>query len=121
MDRRHRLTRNRDFQEVRRRGRSWSHPSLVLLVRSNSLDHSRFGFLVGRRIGKAVQRNRIRRWLREAVRARLGEVAPGCDVVFIARVRAADADFPGITEAVDCLLRRAGLTTPSAQAPDVAE
>jgi len=121
MERRHRLTHSRRFQQVRRRGQSWSHPLLVILALGNNLPYSRFGFLVGKRIGKAVVRNRVKRRMREAVRSRLAYVSPGWDVVLIARTPIVQADSSSIKEALDSLLHRAGLFTESPNTPDVAK
>ena len=97
------------FQKVRREGRSWSDALLVLCVLPNELACSRFGFSVSRKIGKAVQRNRVKRLIREAVRLRLKEIAKGWDVVFIARPPIQEADFHQVSRAVEDLLRRARL------------
>ncbi len=64
---------------------------------------------MSRRIGKAVRRNRVKRLLREATRLRLARIAPGWDVVVIARGRAAEADFWQIGAALDQVLASAGL------------
>ena len=100
---------NARFQEIRRRGRSFSEHRLVLCVLPNDLPYSRFGFSVSRRIGKAVVRNRIKRRIREAVRLRMGQIRAGWDVVFIARNPIRDADFHEIDAACARLLRRASL------------
>jgi ribonuclease P protein component len=111
--RKYRLRANADFQRIRREGRSFVLPLLVMATLPNDLDHSRFGFAVGRRIGKAVVRNRIKRWMRESVRLRVqrGKLAAGWDVVFIARQPMADASFHQVDEAIGLLLRRAGLAS----------
>jgi hypothetical protein len=54
-----------------------------------------------------VVRNRVKRRVREAVRVRHAELAPGYDLVFIARAPAADADWPALRAATEDLLRRA--------------
>lgn len=97
------------FEQVRRHGTCWTHRLLVLCILPNELAISRFGFSVSRRVGKAVVRNRARRRLREIVRVRLVEVAPGWDVVLIARPPIAQAEFRHIESAVERLLRQAGL------------
>ncbi|HSR34044.1 MAG TPA: ribonuclease P protein component [Anaerolineae bacterium] len=111
MLRKYRLRANADFQRLRREGQTQVHPLLVLSVLPNDLEHSRFGFAVGRRIGKAVTRNRIKRWMRELVRVRLQkhEIAAGWDVVFIARRSIREASFHQVDEAIGLVLRRAGL------------
>ena len=113
MRRKYRLRANADFQRVRREGDTRVHPLLVISTLRNRLDHSRFGFVVGRRIGNAVERNRIKRRMREAVRARVqrNEIAAGWDVVLIARHSLRDASFHQVDEAIGLLLRRAGLVS----------
>ena len=109
MRRKNRLRANADFERLRREGRTWAHPLLVLSIQPNGLEYSRFGFAVGRRIGKAVERNRIKRRMRESVRIRLKrhEVATGWDVVLIARFPIRDASFHQVDEAIGLVLRRA--------------
>jgi ribonuclease P protein component len=118
MNRRHRLSRSEEFQRVRRQGRSWSHALLVLLAVRNDLSCTRFGFLVSKRIGKAVVRNRVRRLLREAARARLGRIAVGWDIVLIARAPITQADLWRIGEVLDSLLHKAALSAKSPVAPE---
>jgi len=108
-----RLRASASFQAVRRDGRALLHPLLVLSWLPNGLEYSRFGFSVGRRIGKAVKRNQVKRWMRESVRLRIknAEIAPGWDVVLVARYPLRHAAFAEVDQAIGLLLRRAGLTS----------
>jgi ribonuclease P protein component len=95
VQRRHRLSRSRDFDAVYRQGRSTSTRFLVLywFEREDDPGDSRLGLAVPKAAGNAVARNRIKRQLRELWRARLDRVPAGRDYVLIAK--------PGLPEAVD--------------------
>lgn len=109
MKKRFRLRKNSDFQRVRRKGRSWAHPLLVLCALRNDLGYSRFGFSASKKVGGAVVRNRARRLMREATRLRQTVIADGWDVVIIARRPIRGTDFYQVDRAVEQLLRRAHL------------
>ena len=108
MQRRHRLTENAEFQRVRQRGRSYSHPLLVLYALRGEAGPSRAGISVGKRVGKAVTRNRVKRLAREALRALWPRIQPGWDFVLSGRTSAAGATYWQIREAVEQTLGRAG-------------
>lgn len=94
---------------MRREGRSWAHPLLVLCALPNDLEYSRFGFSVSHWVGKAVVRNRAKRLMREATRLRQGNIKEGWDLVFIARSPIREANFKQVDQAIEQLLRQAGL------------
>jgi ribonuclease P protein component len=106
MKRHQRLAQSSRFRLVYQDGQSWLHRLLVLRALQNGLPHSRFGFVVGKRIGKAVVRNRVKRLMREAMRARAAEVPRGLDVVLIARAPIATASFQEVGGALASLLPR---------------
>lgn len=80
---------------------------LVVKALANQLDFSRFGFSVSKALGKAVVRNHVRRLLKEI--ARTEPIRPGWDIVFIARPKAANADYHTLKRTVEKLLSQAGL------------
>lgn len=94
---------------VRRTGRSFADPLVVLVALPNDQDSSRFAVSAGRRIGNAVQRNRAKRLLREAARAILQEIKPGWDIVLVARRPLPKAKFYEVEAAVRALFSRANL------------
>lgn len=88
MQRRHRLSRSRDFDTVYRQGRSVSTRFLVLYWFKREEDAAgepRLGITVSRKLGNAVVRNRMKRQLKEAWRAQLDSVPRGSDYALIAR------------------------------------
>ena len=86
MQRRNRLSRSRDFDAVYRHGRSVSTRFLVLYwFPRGDEGEPRLGIAVPKGAGSAVERNRVKRRLREAWRERLGRVPTGRDYVLIAR------------------------------------
>ena len=114
MKREQRLRSAADFQRVRDQSpRVWPHRLLVLHVAPNDLDRARVGITVSGRVGNAVVRNRIRRRLREALRARFDSLAAGHDVLVVARPPSAQASWLELDAALETVLQRAGATLPT--------
>lgn len=109
LQKRYRLRLSTDLQQVRQDGRSWRHPLIVLLVKANQNDVSRFAFVAGRRIGNAVVRNRCRRLMREVVRRHMNEIEAGWDMMLIARSSDTAVSYHDVETAVLQLLARANL------------
>jgi ribonuclease P protein component len=103
-----RLTRSEDFKRVRRTGKSYAHPLVVLVVRaSETSTHMRVGVIAGKTTGNAVHRNRAKRLLREALRSYLKSFASGWDLILIARPPLVTATLADTRVALDNLFRRA--------------
>ena len=94
---------------VRRTGKSFAHPLVVLVALPNNQEQIRFAVSAGRRVGNAVQRNRAKRLLREAARDFLPQVSTGWDVVLVARPPLPEAEFQDVKAAVGLLFNRANL------------
>jgi ribonuclease P protein component len=116
VQRRHRLSRSRDFDAVYRQGRSVSTRFLILywFPRETAEEQPRLGLAVPRASGGAVVRNRVKRQLREVWRALLPEIVPGYDYVLIARPGLPDATeargFEWLRERVGEVLGKAALS-----------
>ncbi len=109
MKRRYSVRRNERFQEIRRKAKAYSSDILVMAALPNGLAYSRFGFSISSRVGGAVERNLIKRRLREAMRLRMNRVKPGWDIVFIARRPIRNADYLTMDATSARLLGRAHL------------
>jgi len=109
MKRKFRLRRSTDFKRVRRLGKSYAHPLVVLIKHPNQEGISRVGIAVGRSIGNAVQRNRAKRRIREIVRQHLPTIQSGWDLIFIARQPINSASHQDLEEAIEQLILRAGI------------
>lgn len=108
MGREGRLSKAKEFAIVYERGRSWANRYLVLKGLPTGQERSRYGLSVGKRLGKAVTRNRVKRRLREAARSL--PIGPGWDIILIARAPAAEVDYATLKTALGELVSRAGVT-----------
>lgn len=113
MQRKFRLTRSEDFKRVRRSGRSYAHPLLVLAAQAGNEGQLHVGVAASRTLGTAVKRNRAKRLLREAIRTLLPMLPTGWDIVLIARPPLVSCTVFEVREALLVLLRRASLLAPS--------
>ena len=103
----HFLTNRAQYTLVYRQGKVWANSLVVMKAMPNGLNLSRYGFSVTKKVGKAVQRNRLKRLLKEIMR--MQSLRPGWDIVLIARSVAVNTDYHQLEKAVTKLLARAQL------------
>jgi ribonuclease P protein component len=112
VERQLRLRREAEVRQARARGKAWADGPLVARVLPNDLDppQNRYAVIAGKKVGKAHERNRAKRLVREAIRHLHPSLRPGHDVVIIVR---GDLDeLPGLAAAqasLDRIVKRAGL------------
>ncbi len=95
-----------DFQRVRREGRSWTHPLVVLTACPNDRNETRLGITASKSVGGAVARNRAKRRLREAMRRQESGISGGWDIVLIARAPLVKAEWRKVVDALNGLMQR---------------
>jgi ribonuclease P protein component len=78
---------------------------MVVRFVPNGLDHDRFGISIGRHLGGAVQRNRLRRRVREILRRRAARAGRGHDILIVMRRPATEATFDELRSTLERLLR----------------
>jgi ribonuclease P protein component len=102
-----RVHRREDFSAAVRNGARIGSPGLVVHVSNDaSWQPARAGFIVGRAVGPAVRRNRLRRQLRHLVAPRLAQLPPGTMLVMRATQPAADSTGRELATSVETLLDR---------------
>ena len=103
------LKSNRDFELVFRKGRSASHRDLVVLGRKRRPSQVRVGFCISRKTGKAVQRNRLRRRLKEIMREVEGRLDPKWDLVIVSKQTSVGLSFAHLKIRLTGLLEKLGV------------
>ena len=99
---------NHIFQRLYRTN-GFADGNMVLYARRNRVGVNRVGVTVGKKLGKAHIRNRVRRRLREVYRLNEEKFQPGWDIVVVARSRAVEAPFSKLTVSYLNLAKKAGL------------
>ena len=87
------LKKNKDFQNVYRKGKSYANKYFVMYVLKNNTEENRIGISVSKKVGNSVIRHHITRLVREAYRLHEDMFNSGLDIVVIARGAAKDISY----------------------------
>lgn len=113
MQQQYRLRKRRDFQRVFKYGRSVANRHFVVYaLKKNGQTSVRVGVSVSKKVAKrAVDRNRVKRLVKEVVRQWVGELAPEYDIVVIARGAAVDLSYGRVEQSLHHVLKKSLLFT----------
>jgi ribonuclease P protein component len=101
-----RIKKNKEFQEAFQKGHSFANRQFVVYaLAKEDQDHFRIGLSVSKKIGNAVTRNQIKRYIRQAVFELSDLIHIGNDYVIIARKPAAEMDFFEIKKSLTHVLK----------------
>lgn len=100
------LKKNKDFQKVYRKGKSYANRYLVMYVLENHMNKKRLGISVSKKVGNSIVRHRLARLIRESYRLQEDRYRCGIDIVVIARIGAKEKTYKDIDGA---MLHLAGL------------
>lgn len=94
------LKKNRDFQNVYKKGKSYANRYLVMYILENDTDRNRLGISVSKKVGNSVIRHHVTRLIRESYRLQEDMFNSGLDIVVIARATARNASYQEIESAL---------------------
>ena len=100
------LKKNHEFKRLYNKGKSAAAQSAVVYCRRNGSFENRLGITVSTKIGGAVQRNRIRRRLKEIYRINESKLSNGYDIVIVARMRSRFAGYRELESSITSLFSR---------------
>ncbi|MFG6113610.1 ribonuclease P protein component [Halobacillus sp. MO56] len=110
MKKAYRIKKNEEFQQVFKKGKSFANRQLVIYyLKKEDQNHFRIGLSVSKRIGVAVVRNQIKRYLRQAFHELEDNIDPRYDLIIIARKPTKDMDFHQMKKSLTHVLSKSKL------------
>lgn len=103
------LKNSRQFRNVYDSGNSFSTKFLVIFYKLNGYSYNRVGISTTKKLGNSVIRNRVKRLIKENYRLNCNKMKTGYDLIFLARVRAKEADYKDIEKSMYYLLKKVKL------------
>ncbi|MDD4275377.1 MAG: ribonuclease P protein component [Clostridia bacterium] len=104
----YRLTMRNQFSYVYKKGESYPAKSLILIYVKSKYNGLKVGFSVSKKIGNSVVRNKIKRRLREAFRAKLKNIQSGYNYIIIARPSIVDSSYDELVKTIEYVFKKSG-------------
>lgn len=109
MEKKYFLKKDTDFTKVYRKKKTFGNRNLVLYMKKNPKKINRIGFSISKKVGKAVERNLIKRRLKVLYATYYPEMKKGYDLVIVVKPNVADLSFEKLDSAYRHLLRISSL------------
>lgn len=99
LSKKERLRKDKEFQAVFREGKKlWINSILLIIYKPNSLNYRRLGIVVSKKIKKATQRNKVKRWIRELFRRNKDWFPENCDIIIIPHPNLLNLEYKKLME-----------------------
>ncbi|PSL39996.1 ribonuclease P protein component [Planomicrobium soli] len=105
MNKSQRIKKNKEFQTVFKKGKSFANRQFIVYVLKSDQPEFRIGLSVSKKVGNAVTRNRIKRYIRQIFLELGQDLLPNADYVIIARQQAANLDFHESKKSLEHVLK----------------
>ena len=102
------ITKPEDFAKTRQRGFVFKNQFIVIFVNKNNSQVTQIGLSVGKRVGNAVIRNKVKRRLRAILS--LVNIVAGADILVVARLKASLASYKELSHSIFNLTKKAGIS-----------
>jgi len=110
MKKKYRIKKNKEFQQVFQQGKSMANRQFVVYVFDRpEQPFFRLGLSVSKKIGKAVVRNQVKRYIRQVFLELREQIAPGKDYVVIARIPTSEMNYAEVKKSLIHVLKKAGV------------
>lgn len=105
MNKQQRIKKNKEFQHVFKKGKSFANRQFIVYLLKSDQPEFRLGLSVSKKVGNAVTRNRVKRFIRQAFLELKEELLPNADYVIIARPQAANLDYHESRKSLEHVLK----------------
>lgn len=109
MKKENRLKKRKEFAYIFKKGESVSSKFVVMVFVKSKYQTYKIGFSAGKKVGKAVYRNKVKRRIKEAVFCYRNNIKAGYNYIFVAKPNSLDASYDEIKQNVEYLLKKSNL------------